>query len=133
MFVKQRPDLLKFINRNQKKKSIVSTQGTSENTGSHSEKQEVQYDALSQLLVQEVKAIQEQQEELGAKLQFIQHQNEAHDFLFQKDLNRYYHRYYLRANCREQEEKIGNFVVFMLNQYLAQNKESISPLRKLFP
>ncbi len=96
--------MLRFIERNQKKKPVVtSTQGSSENElpseASSSDplklkpKFEPRYDALSELLMREVQTLQTQQTELETKLRLFRYQNEVQDMSFQMSLNQQCRKY----------------------------------------
>ena len=50
------------------------------------------YDALSEILISDIKTLQEQQAELDVRLKLLTYQNDAHDLSFQMNLNKFYRR-----------------------------------------
>jgi len=94
MFIRDRADLLKFVFRNQKKKT------SNTNSSDPSETQQIlpkisKIDALSEVVISELKALKEQQAELDTRLKLVNYQNEAHDFSFQMTFNKFFRKYFL--------------------------------------
>ncbi len=96
MFARNRSDLLMYVTRNQRKKTAASSQCSSEGKEcSETGVDAMKYDALSEILVGEIKALREQQAELDTRLKLLQYQNEASDFSFHMTLNKFYRRFVL--------------------------------------